>query len=84
MCIIIQWAYGVVTILVYGIMYYIMCIIIQWAYGVTCWEVFSCGKIPYGGVAPSSVLRLLKSDQRMEKPENAACTDEMLAILKYK
>ena len=51
--------------------------IIQWAYGVTCWEIFSGGKVPYPGIHVSELLWSLKSDQRLDKPENTACSDNM-------
>ena len=43
----------------------------------TCWEIFSGGKIPYGGLSPLSLPRLLKGGERMEAPDNAACSQEM-------
>ena len=43
----------------------------------TCWEVFSGGKIPYGGLSPLSLPMLLKGGERMEAPDNAACSQEM-------
>ena len=55
------------------------CISSQWAFGVTIWELFTCGRVPYSGISVMSVLRLLKEGQRLEKPENTACSNEMLA-----
>ena len=52
---------------------------LQWSFGVTCWEIFTCGKIPYPGVDPSELPKFLESGRRLEKPENAACSDTMLA-----
>ena len=49
----------------------------QWAFGVTCWEVFMAGKIPYPALDPTSLLKLLESGQRLEKPSNAACAAEV-------
>ncbi len=49
---------------------------IQWFYGVTCWEVFSGGKGPYPGVDPVSLAGMLENGYRMEKPNNAACSDD--------
>ena len=50
---------------------------LQWAYGVTCWEVFTGGKTPYPGVHPLELSRQLETGYRMEKPLNAACTEDM-------
>ena len=52
-------------------------ITVQWSYGVTVWEIFSGGKAPYPGVDPLTLMQLLEGGQRMNKPTNAACTDEM-------
>ena len=49
----------------------------QWSYGVTMWEIFSGGKAPYPGTDPSSLLQKLEEEDRMPKPNNAACTEEM-------
>ena len=35
------------------------------------------GKSPYPGVNPSDLPRLLTDGQRLEKPNNDACCDEM-------
>ena len=49
----------------------------QWSYGVTCWELFTGGKIPYPGVDPVSLSGLLESGHRLDRPNNAACSEEM-------
>ena len=51
----------------------------QWAFGVTVWELFTCGRVPYSGIPVMSILKALKAGQRLEKPENTACSNEMLA-----
>ena len=51
--------------------------LLQWSFGVTCWEVFSAGKIPYGGVDPLTMIQLLESGRRLDKPSNTACSEEM-------
>lgn len=51
----------------------------QWSFGITCWEVFSGGKVPYGGIKPLSILGMLEAGHRMNKPANAACSKEMYA-----
>ena len=55
---------------------------LQWAFGVTCWEVFSGGKVPYPAVDPVSLVGMLQSGYRADKPNNAACTDAMYVPLK--
>ena len=52
--------------------------VVQWSFGVTCWEVFSLGKNPYPGVDPFSLIRYLERGERLDKPLNAACSQEML------
>ena len=51
---------------------------LQWAFGVTVWELFTCGRVPYSGILVMSILKALKAGQRLEKPENTACSNEML------
>jgi len=50
---------------------------LQWAFGVTCWEVFMAGRTPYPAVDPTSLLKMLESGQRLEKPPNSACATEV-------
>ena len=50
---------------------------LQWSYGVACWEVFTCGKLPYAGVDPTDLPNFLERGRRLEKPENAACPETM-------
>ena len=59
-------------------MYDIIIIILQWSYGVIMWEIFSGGKAPYPGTDPLTLMQYLETGQRMSKPYNTACTDEML------
>ena len=42
------------------------------------WEIFSGGKAPYPGTDPLTLMQYLETGQRMSKPYNTACTDEML------
>ena len=51
---------------------------LQWAFGVTVWELFTCGSVPYSGIPVVSILRALKAGQKLDKPDNAACSNEML------
>ena len=50
---------------------------LQWSYGVTCWELFTGGGVPYLGVDPVSLPTLLETGHRLDKPNNAACSEEM-------
>ena len=50
---------------------------LQWAYGVTCWEVFNGGKNPYPGMNAYTVAEMIESGDRLQKPANIACSDEM-------
>ena len=52
-------------------------LILQWSFGVTCWEAFSGGKIPYPGVSPVDLPKMLKGGMRLDYPSNAANTTEM-------
>ena len=42
------------------------------------WEIFSGGKSPYPGTNQLTLIQMLEEGDRMPKPYNAACTDEML------
>ena len=55
----------------------------QWAFGVTVWELFTCGSVPYSGIPAMSVLKAIKAGQRLEKPENLACSNEMLVAKEF-
>ena len=55
--------------------YYIL--IFQWSYGVVCWEIFSLGIIPYPGLNAKEVITLLSAGERLDQPNNCACSDEM-------
>jgi len=50
---------------------------VQWSFGVTCWEVFSVGEIPYPNLHPRQVLNMLEEGERMERPRNIACSEDM-------
>ena len=50
---------------------------LQWAFGVTCWEVFNGGKNPYPGMNPYTVAQMIDSGERLQKPINTACSEEM-------
>ena len=36
--------------------------------------------MPFGGLTPLSLPKLLRDGERMEAPDNQACSDEMLAL----
>ena len=60
---------------------YIQCVCVcdvyvQWAFGVTCWEILTFGRIPYTGIRAMSILNLLKSGERLERPANTICSDQ--------
>ena len=55
-----------------------MYLVHQLSYGVTMWEIFSGGKTPYPGIDPLTLVQSLETGKRMLKPNNTACTDEML------
>ena len=39
---------------------------------------FTCGQVPYSGLPVLRLFNTLSSGERLEKPINSACTDEML------
>lgn len=51
--------------------------IMQWSFGVLCWEVFSVGKTPYPGMTPDYIVETLEAGERLKKPTNSTCTEEM-------
>ena len=56
---------------------YIILATMQWSFGVTMWEIFSGGKTPYPGVDPFTLIRFLDNGGRLDKPNTAACSQEM-------
>ena len=53
----------------------------QWSFGVTCWEVFTCGGVPYAGVPVTTLLGELRSGHRLDRPSNLAGSDDMYVAI---
>ncbi|EFA02156.1 tyrosine-protein kinase Btk isoform X1 [Tribolium castaneum] len=51
-----------------------------WAYGVLMWEVFTCGKMPYGRLKNSEVVERVQKGLILEKPK--ACYKEVYDIMR--
>ena len=47
------------------------------------WEIFSGGKSPYPGVNPLSLVQILEEGERMPKPYNGACNNEVYGTLMF-
>ena len=41
-----------------------------WAYGVLCWEVFTCGDMPYGRAKNPEVVERVQRGQILGQPSN--------------
>ena len=59
---------------------YVQCFLTQWSFGVTCWEVFTCGGVPYAGIPVASLLRELRSGHRLDRPSNISCSNDMYVL----
>ncbi|KAK4324510.1 hypothetical protein Pmani_004856 [Petrolisthes manimaculis] len=51
-----------------------------WAYGVLMWEVFNCGKMPYGRMKNAEVVDMVQSGRLLEKPRY--CPDEIYNVMR--
>lgn len=51
-----------------------------WSYGVLVWEVYSLGQTPFEDRPDEEVLKCIKDDLRLTKPEN--CPDTMASVMK--
>ncbi|CAG7717608.1 unnamed protein product [Allacma fusca] len=51
-----------------------------WAYGVLMWEVFTCGKMPYGRLKNTEVVERVQRGIVLEKPKN--CPREVYDLMK--
>ena len=52
-------------------------------FGVTCWEIFTCGRVPYHRISAMDLLFTLKNGERPEKLYNGAWSDEMYVHYYY-
>uniref|UniRef100_T1JI97 Tyrosine-protein kinase n=1 Tax=Strigamia maritima TaxID=126957 RepID=T1JI97_STRMM len=50
-----------------------------WAYGVLMWEIFTCGKMPYGRATNAQVVEQVQRGQRLERPR--ACPRDVYLIM---
>lgn len=50
-----------------------------WAYGVLMWEIFTCGKMPYGRATNAEVVDQVQRGQRLERPR--ACPREVYGVM---
>ncbi len=51
----------------------------RWSFGVVLWEIFTLGGSPYPGLSTDGLLKFLKDERRMEKPEE--CPDEFYDLM---
>ncbi|CAH0669120.1 unnamed protein product [Spodoptera exigua] len=51
-----------------------------WAFGVLMWEVFTCGKVPYGRVKNSEVADMVQRGMLLEKPKG--CLNEIYNVMR--
>ncbi|XP_035206286.1 tyrosine-protein kinase Btk29A-like isoform X1 [Stegodyphus dumicola] len=51
-----------------------------WAYGVLMWEIFTCGKVPYGRATNAEVVEQVQRGQRLDVPR--ACPWEVYVVMK--
>lgn len=51
-----------------------------WAFGVLMWEVFTCGKVPYGRLTNTEVVNRVQRGQVLEKPKG--CLDEIYNVMR--
>jgi len=51
-----------------------------WAYGVLCWEVFTCGEMPYGRAKNPEVVERVQRGQILSMPGN--CPAKMYEVMR--
>ncbi|XP_045133703.1 tyrosine-protein kinase Btk29A-like isoform X4 [Portunus trituberculatus] len=52
-----------------------------WAFGVLMWEVYTCGKMPYGRMRNPEVVEMVQSGRVLEQPRY--CPDEVYSIMQH-
>ncbi|XP_053599836.1 tyrosine-protein kinase Btk isoform X1 [Plodia interpunctella] len=51
-----------------------------WAFGVLMWEVFTCGKVPYGRMKNCEVVEMVQRGQVLDKPKG--CLNEIYNVMR--
>ncbi len=51
----------------------------RWSFDVVLWEVFTLGGSPYYGLSTDGLLKFLKDERKMEKPDD--CPDEFYDLV---
>lgn len=52
-----------------------------WAFGVLMWEVYTCGKMPYGRMKNHDVVDMVQSGRVLEQPRY--CPDDVYSIMRH-
>ncbi|RWS30532.1 Tyrosine-protein kinase Btk29A-like protein [Leptotrombidium deliense] len=52
-----------------------------WAFGVLMWEMFTCGKMPYGKASNAQVVEMVIDGQRLDRPK--ICPREIFYLMKF-
>ena len=51
----------------------------RWSFGVVLWEIFTLNGSPYPGLSTDGLVKFLKDERRMEKPDD--CPDEFYDLM---
>eukprot|EP00117_Sycon_ciliatum_P027672 scpid53354/ scgid22433/ Tyrosine-protein kinase receptor TYRO3; Tyrosine-protein kinase SKY len=51
----------------------------MWSYGVLLFEIFTCGAVPYAGLANAEILSYLNAGHRLDQPKG--CPDELYDLM---
>lgn len=54
-----------------------------WAFGVLCWEVFTCGDMPYGRAKNPEVVDRVQKGQVLSRPQNCPHPIYEVSFVKY-